>query len=120
MHSSRMYTTHKLPYRRGFLPNRDPPGQRPPRQILPWTENPWTETLLDRDPLGQRPPGQRPSWTETPWTETLLVRDPPGHITCGACWDRDTPPINRIAQGCKNITLPLTSLGAVISLSKLQ
>ena len=108
MHSSRMRTARLLPYRGwglcpGGLRNKDPPGQRlppldrDPSDRDPNTETPhrdplWTETLLDRDS----------HWTETPWTETqpprqrhplqqrlLLDRDPPGHVTCGACWDRD-------------------------------
>ena len=68
------------------LPNRDPPGQRPP----------WTET-----------PRQRPPWTETPWTETSLDRDLPGHVTCGACWDRDPALWTEfLTHACENITLP--------------
>ena len=57
----------------GFLPDRDPPGQRPP----------WTETLLDRDPLDRNTPRQRllrdrdPAGQRPPWTETPLDRDPP-------------------------------------------
>ena len=51
------------------------------------TETPSTDTPLDRDP-----PGQRPPWTENPlWTET--------------------PPVNRIADRCKNITLPQIHCG---------
>ena len=50
------------------------------------------------------------SLTETPWSETIL-----GHVTCGACWDRD-PPVNRITDRCK--TLPCSKLrlrGVIIS-----
>ena len=39
MYSSRMHTTHTLPYRWG-LPDRDPRGQRPT----------WIGTPLERDP----------------------------------------------------------------------
>ena len=57
------------------------------RETPPWTETPWTEeTPLDRD---------------SPWTET-----PPGHVTCGACWYIDPPPMNRITDTRKSITLP--------------
>ena len=92
MHSSRMRTTHSLPY--GGLPDRDPlPGQRPldrdpppGQRTHPLDRDPspgqrsttWTEIHhLDRDP----PPGQRSPWAETPrqrppWTETPLDRDP--------------------------------------------
>ena len=65
MHSSRMCTARLSPYRGEGLPNRDPPDRDP----------------LDGDPPRQRPPRQRPPWTETP----------SGHVTCGACWDRDPP-----------------------------
>ena len=77
--------------------DRNPPGQRPPGHVIYgvcWDRDPPGQTPLDRDPLdrdpldrdspGQRPPGQRPPWTETP-----LVRDPPGHVMCGACWNKD-------------------------------
>ena len=68
MHSSRMRTARSLPYWGVSLgPYRDPR---------------WTETLPDRPPRPcdprQTPAGQRP----------------PGHVTCGACWDRDPPEQN--------------------------
>ena len=30
----------------------------------------------------------------------------------GACWDTYTPPVNRMTDRCKNITLPQTSFAA--------
>ena len=105
------------------LPDRDPPAQRhsldrdplhrnpPAGQTLPWAETPldrdppWTETALDRDrdppdtdPPGQRPPPDRDPQTETPPDRDFLDRDSPGHVTCGACWDRDPP----ITLPCRN------------------
>ena len=83
------------------------PLDRDPLTETPQTEthlnrDPWTETPLDRDPLGQRPP-----WIETPWTETSIDREIPGHVTCGACWDRD-PALWKefLTHACENITLP--------------
>ena len=76
-------------------PRQRPPGQRPP----------WTEITLDRDH-----PGQRPPWTETPWIKTPPWTETPVHVTCGAWWDRD-PPLNRITDTCKNITLPQLRCG---------
>ena len=35
------------------------------------------------------------------------------HVTCGACWDRDHPPVNRITDRCKNITFPQLRLRAM-------
>ena len=77
MHSSRMRTTHSLPY--GGVPwtetptllDRDPtpPGQRPP---LPGQRPP----PLDRDPWRETTPGQRPR-TETPRVGSdIIQRDP--------------------------------------------
>ena len=90
MHSSRMRTAD---------PYRDPPDRDPHRQRLPtWTETPY----LDRECPGQRPQDRDPQ------TETPMNRDPPpppgqrppGHVTCGAWWNRD-PPVNRITDMCK-------------------
>ena len=81
MHSSRMRTVRSLPYR--GLPNRDPPGQRPPQNRPP---RKWPPGQRSPPPRQRPPPGQRPpTWTETPQT-------PLGHVTCGACWDRDPSP----------------------------
>ena len=48
-----------------------------------------------------------------PWLQTLPTpanADSPGHVTCDACWVANPhPPVNRITDGCKNITLPQTS-----------
>ena len=33
----------------------------------------------------------------------------PGHVTCKACWDTHSPPVNRMTDRCKIITLPQTS-----------
>ena len=56
------------------------------REVSVWGVS-LTETPLERDPpLDRDPPRQR-----SPWTETPLDRDPPGDVTCGACWDRDSP-----------------------------
>ena len=31
----------------------------------------------------------------------------PGHVTCDACWEANPPPpVNKMTDGCKNITLP--------------
>ena len=126
MHSSRMRTARSLPYggslSKGFLPNRDPPWTETPQ-----TETPWTETLLNRDPLdrdrpGQRPPGRRPPLDIDPLDRDLLDRDPPGkvppvrepsgHVTCGACWDRDPPLWTEfLTHSCENITLPQLCCG---------
>ena len=42
----------------------------------------WRRGLPNRDP-----PGQKPPWKETLQTKTAL-----GHVTCSACWDRDSRP----------------------------
>ena len=47
-----------------------------------------------------------------PWRQTLLDAYPPGHVTCDACWEANTlppPPVDRMTDACKNITLPQTS-----------
>ena len=44
------------------------------------------------------------SLIETPLNRDLLDIDPPGHVNCGTCWNRD-PPVTRITDRCKNITL---------------
>ena len=95
------------------------------RRSLPWTETPsmdrdsppWTETpSMDRDP---------PPWTETPGQRHPLDRDPhgqrpPGHVTCDACWDRETPPRGP-TNTCENITLPQTSfLGCKLDLEYIK
>ena len=67
MHSSRMRTACTLLYMGGDLCLEDLPDRDPPDR---------TETPPDRDHPGHRPP---------------LVKDPSGHVTCGACWDRDPP-----------------------------
>ena len=65
------------------LPDRDPPDR-----------DPRTETSLpDRDPRTETP-GQRPP---SPRQRPSLDRDPPR---------TETPPVNRITDRCKNITLP--------------
>ena len=33
---------------------------------------------------------------------------PPGHVTCDACWEANTPPDGQ-ADTCEDITLPQTS-----------
>ena len=77
MYSSRICTARSLLYG-GFLPNRDPPGQRSPRQRPPWIETtPLDRDIPDRDPLDRDPLLDRDSPTETPWTETPLDRDLP-------------------------------------------
>ena len=91
MVSSKMRTTHSLPY--GGVPlDRDPhpPGQRYPP---PWTEN----TLLDRDTH---------LWTETPWRETALDKDPPW---TGSDIIQRAPHPHGQTDTCENITLPQTS-----------
>ena len=50
---------------------------------------PWMQIPLDVDPLHAEPPGCRS----------------PG---CRPPLDADLPPVNRMAHGCKNITLPQT------------
>ena len=66
--------------------------------------------LVDRIPWGVCP---LPLQTPLPWLQTLPTpanEDPPGHVTCDACWVANPhPPVNRITDGCKNITLPQTS-----------
>ena len=90
-----MRTARTKSYGGGGLPDRDSPLTESPRQRPP-----------DRDPHGQRlPPGQRdplykePSPQQTPlWTETPPRQRPP-------------PPVNRITDRCKNITLPQLRCG---------
>ena len=103
-------------YHMGGLHDRDPPDRDPlnrdpftetPQQS-PWTETPWIETLPHRDPR-QRHPGQRPPDRDPPRQRPLGQRTP-SHVTYGACWDRD-PPVNRITDACKNITLPQLCCG---------
>ena len=58
-----------------------------------------THAPLDRDP-GQRPPGQRPPGQNPPGTETSSWMEiPPGQRP-------RPPPVNRITDTYKNITLP--------------
>ena len=38
-----------------------------------------------------------------------LDADPPGHVTCDACWEANSPAVDRMTDTCKNITLPQTS-----------
>ena len=96
-HCSRMRTARSSPYR-GDLPDRPPPDRDPL-----WTETP-TEIPLNRDAPRQIPPGQRPLGQRPPaWTETPLDRD---------------PPVNRITDRYKNITLPQLRLRAVINLKR--
>ena len=55
---------------------------------------PWMQIPLDVDPLHAEPPGCRS----------------PG---CRPQLDADLPPVNRMAHGCKNITLPQTWLAGI-------
>ena len=128
MYSSRMLTACSLQY--GGLPDRDPWTETPldrdslldrhPRTETPMDRDSWTETPpvrdppLDRDPLEKGPSGQRLQ-IETPLGQRPPVQRTPCHVTCDVCWDRDPhPPLNRMTHRCKNITLPQTSLQAVI------
>ena len=101
--------------------DRDPQTETPMDRDPPWTDTPMDRDPLDRDPNTETPPGQRPpdrdpqietpsSWTETPgqqppWTETPLVMWPVVHS------GTETHPVNRMAQRCKNITLPQLHCG---------
>ena len=77
--------------------DRDPPDRDPPDRD-PLDRDPlWTETLPRQRPPGQRPPGQRPP--------------SPSYVTCGVCWDRDPPRVNRMTHACENITLPQLRCG---------
>ena len=91
-----MRTARSLPYA-GDLLTETPLGQRPP----PWTETPLPPERspmdkdppigdsLDRHPLDRDPPRQRPP--------------PPGHVSCGACWDRHPPPWTEWHTGVKEL-----------------
>ena len=139
MHSSKMLTTNSLPYGgvsvwgSPRLPRQRPPEQRPPdrdsqtetsldNDLTPWTmtslpgqrPTPWTET----PPPGQIPPtsGQRRPSGQRPH----LDRDPPrqrspSHVTCGACWDRDTHLWTESQTGVKTLPCPRLRLRAVTS-----
>ena len=45
-----------------------------------------------------------------------MEADPPGHVTCDAFWEAN-PPVNRMTDRCKNITLPQTSFAVVTVLA---
>ena len=79
---------------RGCLHQATPPEQIPPQ---PGADKPWERTP---------PPG-----ADTPRPETPRSRHPPGPDTP---WEQNpsqeqSPPVNRITDACKNITLPQTS-----------
>ena len=94
MHSSRMRTAHLLTIShsaQGGLPT------------------PVTNPLDAHPPGGRDPPGGRhPMEADTPWRQTLPGGRPPGHVTCDACWEAN-PPVKRMTDRCKNITLSQTS-----------
>ena len=110
------------------------PGWRPPPsgcRPLPLDADPFPRfrpNPSDADPL---------PWLQTPstWMQTLLHLDanpspwvqnpPPGHVTCDACWEANSPPLDVChvtcdacweanppslwqTNTCENITLPQT------------
>ena len=95
-------------------------GHTPPRTRPPWTRPPWDQTPpQDQTPQEQTPPRSRhphgsrhpprsrhhPPRADTPHGS----RPPQEQTTPGA----DTPPVNRMTNRCKNITLATTSLRPV-------
>ena len=114
MHSSRMRTTHSSSRHRE-RPGPDPP-QLPP-WVWAWTRSSSTSPLgvgLDQSPPnfplgsgpGDLPPGPDPP-TLPPWVWAWKPARHAGtrHPPLGP----GTPPVNRITDTCKNITLPQTS-----------
>ena len=126
-----MSTARSLPYggclSKVVLCQGDPQTETPRWNIGPETETPWKEHgTRDRDPLEatwdqrQRPPGSNMGpETETTQEVTLTQRQRPLEWT----WNqaarqevtlyRDTPPLNRITDRCKNTTFPQLCLLAV-------
>ena len=89
------------------------PGEQttPPEQTTPWSRHP--------PPGGRHPlPQSRPPEAYTPREQTPpRSRHPPSETCCKACWDSTHPPVNRITDTSKNITLATTSLRPVIKKS---
>ena len=93
MHSSRMCTAHLLPYGgslpRGYLPDRDPPGQRPSGERPPSGQGPTplTDPPTDRDaPLRQRArstTAPHPTHGQTDSCENITF----ANFVCG--WEKD-------------------------------
>ena len=48
-------------------------------------------------PVGCVPPARYRTGRVSVRGVSLTDRDPPGHVTCGACWDRE-PPVNRMTD----------------------
>ena len=82
--------------------------------ILPTFPVPGVGDWVDLPPAGCRlpPPDTDPTWIQT---TPSLDANPPGHVTCDACWEvNPLPPVNRMTDRCKNITLPKNLFEAVI------
>ena len=107
MHSSRIRTVRSSSFAGGLLqgpPRAEPPGSRPPQ----------TRHLPAARHAGiAHPPCCKACWD----------------TTCNACWDSTPPlqgmlgyhpPVNRMTNTCKNITLPQTSFAGGNSLETLQ
>ena len=91
MHSIRMRTARSSSHPRG-----SPPG---------------TPTRSRHPPQSRHPPDQTPPWDHTPQCHTSPRVNTPGttHTTNQTPpWSRH-PPVNRMTDRCKNITLPQTS-----------
>ena len=82
--------------------DRDPPLDRVPLDRDP----PGTETLLDRDPTGQRFPRRNMG----PGTPRRNMG--PGSQAGSGLIQRPSPPVHRMTDTCKNITLPQPSFVA--------
>ena len=87
MYSSRMRAARLFTISCSAWGSTQPPGCRP----LP----------LDADSPDADPSDADPLWMQTP-----LDTDPPGHVTCDACWEANSPPpMNRMTHRCKNYLL---------------
>ena len=126
MHSSRMHTGHSLTVSKGvcFWSPEHPPW------LCAWTSSPSISPLavglnqippifplavdLDQIPLNF-PLGCGPG-PDPPWEETPPCSRHPQETCCKACWDstHTPPPVNRITDTSKNITLATTSLRPVM------
>ena len=117
--------------------SRHPPWEQTPylgADILPGSRHPQDQTPPDQTPPGADTPtpwSRHPPRADNPWSRHPPDQTPPGadtplqsrhpletcckacwDTTCNACWDTH-PPVNRMTDTCKNITLATTSLRSV-------
>ena len=105
MHSSRMRTAHSIS-RHGGGVSTPPLDQAPPG---PGTTRDQTPPRADPPAPGMPPRDQTPLDQAPPWDQSPLDQAPP--LGADPTQGPDTPPVNRITDMCKNITLPQLHCG---------